>query len=225
MVQGNKLKLFFASVIGLIVLIMIYYGAQKVSAISLKELVTYTPESLFSAALLLWGMYCLKGITMVIPHKLLFMFAGIIFPPGVAIVVTYGGLYLEMTIGFLLGKRLGRNKIEALAAKYKRAQIILGFSRDNSILSSFLVRFIPILPTELSSMFMGAIKIKYFPYIIGTFLGITPGMLPVVMMGEALANPFSIEFLIPLVLSIAIAIISVFYYEKKIKKGVEQRDL
>ena len=141
---------------------------------------------------------------MFIPLTVLYIAAGVIFPVRWAIVLTYFSLVVETSIGFFLGRSLGRKRVQALVDHNERAKKIMEFGKDHSILSCFVLRLIPGPPIELTNMLAGTTDIKYHHFILGTLLGYTPGMIPLVLMGGAMAEPLSAKFLIPLACSIII---------------------
>lgn len=211
--KGEYLRM----IILFILLISLVLLAMQFSNLTLDEILAYTPESLVLTTFWLIGVYCFKAITMIIPLKILYLLAGIIFPTGFAIAITYLCLYIEATVGFFLGKQLGSERVYSLINKNEKAKHIMEFSTSNSVMSSCFVRFLP-LPNDLISLFMGVTKIKYPPYILGTLLGLSPGMLPVILMGESVENPLSASFLVPLVIATTISLSTIFIY-KKIRKA------
>ncbi len=197
--MNKKIKHLRFFVLGLIVIAVIC--VPLIPKFTVKDILNYRPESLLLAALELIGLFCLKSVMIVIPLVVLYVAAGIIFPPGWAIAITYLGLTLEMTIGFFIGRLLGRTRVIALINKSDHAKKIMEFGCNNSLLSCFLIRFIPGPPFDLTNMFIGTTDVKYPQYIFGTLLGLTPGMIPLVLLGDAAADPFSPEFLIFFTLS------------------------
>lgn len=220
--MNKEMKYFrVISILSLIVVIFMY--APFIPRLTLKDLLNYKPESPELAALALVGLYCLKAIAMVIPLVLLYIVAGIIFPPGWAIVITYFCLFIEMTISFFIGRCLGSKRVLALLNESDRAKKIMEFGYNNGLLSCFVVRFIPGPPFDLTNMIIGSTGMKYPQFIAGTLLGITPGMIPLVLMGDAAANPLSPQFLIPFSISMmTVLLLAIGYYvwRKKLRVRV-----
>ena len=67
-------------------------------------------------------------------------------------------------------------------------------------------------------MLLGSIKLKFMPYILGSLLGIFPGMLAATFMGTAISNPSSPEFIIALVGTVLLSVVSYLIYHKWKKK-------
>ena len=108
--------------------------------LDVSDVLSYTPASPILAALVLLGFYCLKSITMVLPIVVLYISAGILFPPAWAVLITYICLICEMSIGYWMGKTMGHDKVKGLISKRPRVAKILSFQEKNSSTTCFLSR-------------------------------------------------------------------------------------
>jgi uncharacterized membrane protein YdjX (TVP38/TMEM64 family) len=79
---------------------------------------------------------------------------------------------------------------------------------------SYFLRVVSVLPGDLVSMLLGSFKLKFTPYILGSLLGIFPGMLAATFMGTAISNPSSPEFIIALVGTVLLSVVSYFVYRR-----------
>lgn len=191
----------------------------RMQGFSVQELLSYTPESPLLMVLFLWGLYCLKSITMVMPLVILYITSGILFPAWEALLVTYAGLILEFTIGYFIGRRWDIQKLpealekhEKLTPLAKKLQSGLDWFKTHTerlSTSCFIIRFLPgPLPLDIMSIFFGASQMRYGAYIICSLLGISPGMIPWVIAGGAIATPLSKEFLIPFAIGLVISLVA-----------------
>ncbi|NLY91379.1 MAG: TVP38/TMEM64 family protein [Firmicutes bacterium] len=180
----------------LLIIFLFFLCGPRWTGLSLPELLSYTPESPVLASLVFLGVYCLKAFVMFIPLTVLYIAAGVIFPWWWAILLTYLCLMVETTIGYLIGRWIGRRRVHALINRSEYGKKLMNFGTNHSIFSSLIVRMIPGPPIELTNMFIGTTGIKYHHFIIGTLLGYTPGMVPLVLMGKAAPGLLSPEFLI-----------------------------
>lgn len=205
----------------LLLAIVIASAYPGLSSLSPEELLSYTPKSLILAALALWGIYCVKAVIMVIPVVALYVAAGIVFPTGYAILVTCIGLVIELTIGYYSGRWLGEKKVQETISRRPRISEFLGSRRDNLSLLCFISRIIPI-PFDLLSMFLGSVRMPFVKYVLVSLLGLTPVMIPTVLVGESISNPLSPEFLLPFGASLIIVIL-VFFAYRALTKGASNR--
>ena len=181
-------------IILLIVLIIVLFPLFK--GLEISDILEYSPESPLLVVLILLGIYCLKAVVVFIPVIILYVSTGIMFPTGWAIALTYFCLFCEMNIGYFIGKRLGSEKVAALMERNNRARQLLSYHENNSSTACFIARILP-LPFDLVNMFFGATGTRYPQFIAFSLLGLTPGMIPYVLMGNAASNPLSKEFLVP----------------------------
>ncbi len=190
----------------------------KISSITTEEISKYIPGSVIYAVMLILGLYCLKAVTFIIPMALLYISAGVILPPFWAIMFTFICLAAEMTIGFYIGRHMGRSRVMEKVAMNKKVSKLTGYVEDNSFLSCFVIRFVPGFPPDLVSMLLGTTSIKYFQFLSGSILGLMPIMIPIVLMGNSITSPWSREFLIPFAIITILSLSAIVVYRIWIKK-------
>ena len=174
-----------------------------------------TKESYTKTFIVILIIYVIKTIVMVIPLNVLYIAAGMILPPLYAVIISYIGVTVEMALGFFIGRRIKQTNTFKKLGKNKYANKVMEFGSSNSILSSMLVRIVKGPPADLTSILMGSTGMNYPQYILGTLIGITPGMIPVIFMGKAVFNPFSAEFFVPLVLYLIFIIVTFIIFRNK----------
>ncbi|MDL2229882.1 VTT domain-containing protein [Treponema sp. OttesenSCG-928-L16] len=212
----NKRNVFFGVLLLLGAAGIILY-VSLFSGLSVQDILDYSPSSLPLAAAFFIAIYCIRTLVMVIPMLLLYIGAGMIFPAPLAILVTYAGLFCEMTLGYLIGRRIGREKVLVQVEQYKKAAAFLKTVKNAGPLSCFLSRIFP-LAYDLVSMFFGASGMSYRSYVCYSLLGVTPGMIPFVISGNSIDDPLSREFLIPFAAAIIIVVTAFFVSRLFIKK-------
>lgn len=200
-------------IIGIILVIILILLIPRFTQISVEDILSHTPESLPLAALTLLGIYCIKSFIMVIPVAILYISAGLLFPTGWAIVISYACLIVELSVGYLIGYQINTDKINKLINKNKKVRHFFSLQNANSGLTCFFARLFP-LPLDIISLYFGASKVKYLTYLGLSLLGLSPKMIPYVIAGGAITTPLSPEFIIPFSISIAITIIIFFVYRK-----------
>ena len=187
--------------------------------LGVSDILEFTPESPILAALVFLGLYCLKSVVIIIPVIIIYISSGIMFPTIWAVVLTYFCLFCEMNIGFFIGRKLGGDKVIALLSKNDKMKMLISYHGKNNSTLCFFTRFLP-LSLDLVNMFFGAAGTRYGQFIAFSMLGVTPLMIPVVVMGSAAANPLSKEFLIPFAICVAVTLCPFILYQKWLKKNV-----
>ncbi|MCL2565429.1 MAG: cardiolipin synthase [Defluviitaleaceae bacterium] len=167
------------------------------------------------AAIVFLLLYALQGAIMVVPTGLLYIGAGLAFPTWLGILITYTGLTVSLSVGYIIGARLGEEKVNKMLSKNKKVSDFLNGNKDNLLFLSFISRLLPT-PFGLVSLFFGALKVPFPSYIFMSLLGLSPFMIPVVFAGAAITNPFSREFIIPFIISFVITFVIYIAYKKQV---------
>lgn len=152
-------------------------GARRYSLDSWQDLLNYTPPSLWAAALLLLLGYTLKSLSVVFPLSLLYVAAGVIFPLWMAWGLNLLGLWVCVTLPYWVGRISGREAAESLLRTHKKAARAAEIITENRVFTAYLLRVLGVLPGDLVSILLGAMGIEYRGYLIGSLLGLLPGML------------------------------------------------
>jgi len=198
------------ALIGLVALVM-----YRLDIFNVDFITGFAEVSLWLTAFVIVLLYAVQGAVMVVPTGLLYIAAGLAFPTWQGILVTYIGLAVSLSIGYFIGRRMGKEKVNAMLAKNKKIADFLGGNKDNMLMLSFISRILPT-PFGLVSLFFGAVKVPYVKYIFMSLLGLSPFMVPVVFAGAAITNPFSAEFLVPFGISLGVTGIFLVAYKTKL---------
>lgn len=203
--SGSKRKRIIAVVGIVLVVVLLILLWPVLSSISAEDILNYSPENPWLAALFLIGIFCLKNVLMLIPSAALCVAAGMMFPTGWAIALVYLALAAELSIGYFWGRRQGAERVSAFINKRPKADSFFKMIERNEKTACFLTRMIPMpVPIDLISQFFGAAKVPYPVYLIFSLLGITSITIPFVIAGKAIQNPLSAEFLVPFGISVGI---------------------
>lgn len=180
---------------------------------TLEQILNYTPKEPIAAAAVILLMYALKSLSYFFPMFLIAAAAGAVFPVYIAIPLNLAGIIIMSSIPYFIGRFSGSEEVNRLAAKHKRIGIIKEYSRDKHFAGAFFLRIISCLPYDIVSLAMGSLRFDYKKYLLGTFLGTAPGFILTTIMGSAITEPFSPEFLICTAVEIIIAIVSAVLYK------------
>ena len=188
------------------------------SGYSWEDIWTFVSGSAIGEVAAILGFYCLKTVVWVIPVNALYLGAGFLLPVWAAILVTYTGILLDLSITFFLGRQVGKTSIMDAISSKKAGKWLLDEAEKNSYFASFIIRMLPGPPIELANMFFGTLDMQFGKFILISMLGFTPGMLPVIFMGKSVTDPLSKEFLLPMTVSLIVAVISILIYFFYVKK-------
>lgn len=171
-------------------------------------------ESLSGSAMGIAGViavYVLGSLVMV-PVTALIAATGLLFGPFAGVAVAAAGCILGALAGYGAGRLLGRRLLRRIAGGWID-RLNRGLSR-RGIASMTVVRLLPVAPFTVINMAAGASRIRLLDYVVGTVLGMAPGVLALTafagQVGVFLRSPDFTNLVILGVLALAI-ILAVFW--------------
>lgn len=203
---------------GLIVVLALY------SDISLRGILTDTPQNPLLTAGLLLLLYMLKSLTIFFPLLILEMAAGYLFPAPAALLLNFLGILIVLTIPYWIGRALGLHQVSKLTRKYPKLQTLMEKQQNHSFFLCFFLRVISCLPGDLVTMYFGATHTLFSHNLLGGALGILPGMILATFMGLNIQDPSSPAFWISAALSVGLAVLSTVLYYAYLKRQKEKED-
>lgn len=212
----NKLKSFLLGVVRFVplavcaIFMLIYLFGGK--SFSVEDILNYTPDSKVFAAFFIVAMYAFKSLTVVFPITLLNIAGGFLFTPFHAIIVNSVGVIAELTVPYWIGRVSGSNSAGRFLAKHPKLSEMMEKNANNSFFKAFFLRVIAILPGDAISMYLGATKLPFGVYLLGSFLGTFPSMVAATLVGTSITDPTSPMFWISIISTVSISLISVLIY-------------
>jgi uncharacterized membrane protein YdjX (TVP38/TMEM64 family) len=119
------------------------------------------------------------------PGSVLTIGAGFAFGLWRGFLAVSAGATLGASLAFLVARFIARNKIEALAnrnEKFRKIDNAIGRQGAKLI---FLLRLSPVIPFNLSNYFYGLTAVKFWPYVLASWIGMLPGTFLYVYIGTA----------------------------------------
>lgn len=180
--------------------------------ISVDAIVNFVPSKPWRAAMFLTALYAAKSVSVVFPIIVLHIAGGFLFSPFVAVIVNCVGTITTIIIPYWIGRISGADFANRLMQKYPKVEEVIAKIDDNSFSASFFLRVISCLPGDAVSMYLGATKMQFTSYLLGSFLGYLPGIITATLLGESVTVPTSPMFWISLLLTVGIAVFSFLFY-------------
>ncbi len=180
-------------------------------------------SSIFTAIITIWGIYLLKSMVFVIPASLIYIAVGMAFPAHWAILINAAGIFIEVAASYAFGRIMGGEYVVKKLEKAKHGDKILELYGKNKLSAIFAIRFLPVFPIDLVSLFLGTVKMKFLPYFLVSIGGILPRVILFTVLGDGLYDyvPMDKIALVAAVLLPAALIIWVVRYAIKAKKKKE----
>ena len=128
-------------------------------------------------------LYVAGGFVM-FPLMLLIAATAIVMGPLWGVPTAMGGALASAAALFWVGRRLGRKPVERYGGTVvRRVSQRLG---DSGVLAVAGVRVVPVAPFTVVNLVAGASRIRFLDYLIGTMLGMAPGILVFNLLGHQL---------------------------------------
>lgn len=182
----------------LLVMLLIAGGAVVFiltrGSIGVQELLAWSPENKWLAALAALAAYALKSQTVVIPYALIATAVGLIFDLPAALAVNTLGSVVCISLPYLTGRGSDGVLVDALLARQPRMRAFYEANRRHLFLVSLVLR-VANLSNDILGLVFGSLKMKYWEYLLSSLVGILPAMVLYTVLGNDL-DPLSAPVLI-----------------------------
>ncbi|QTP60250.1 TVP38/TMEM64 family protein [Billgrantia antri] len=125
------------------------------------------------------------------PLSVLVVLAGLLFGPVWGFVYSFIGTLAGSVVTFWVGRRLGRDAL--LRHGGTRLQRLSRYLAGRGIRTMTLVSLLPLAPFTLTNMMAGAFRIRFRDYMLGTVIGLTPGLAGIILLGSQLGTLLTAE--------------------------------
>ena len=173
----------------LLVMLLIAGGAVAFiltrGSIGVQELLAWSPENKWLAALAALAAYALKSQTVVVPYALIATAVGLIFDLPAALAVNTLGSVVCISLPYLTGRGSDGVLVDALLARQPRMRAFYEANRRHLFLVSLVLR-VTNLSNDILGLFFGALGMNYWQYLASSFVGILPTMVLYTVLGNDL---------------------------------------
>jgi len=157
------------------------------------------------------------------PASVMTPLSALLFGPLYGWIFSYIGSTLSATVAFFVAKYFGKDLFskqkDSIQNPNTFTQFIVRYKETlekNGLETVLFLRLVPLFPFDFVNYACGLSTIKYRTYLIGTLVGIIPGLTAFIFLGGSITNP---RLLIPTVIAFA----GLTYGAKLLKK--KRRDL
>jgi phospholipase D1/2 len=159
------------------------------------------------------------GSLLMIPITVLITLTFLIFGIFQGFFLALLGSAISGALAYWLGRMMGRDLIRALSGQtMERVSRELG---KEGIFSTFIIRLVPVAPYSIVNIIAGSTHIRFIDFIVGTILGLLPGMLAiagVVDRGFAVVRDPSLTTMLTGVGLLAVIIAAFYFIRRKFNK-------
>ena len=139
------------------------------------------------------------------PLSILYLRSGILFTPFIAVMVSMVGLTTTITIPYWIRRQSGEDIIQYIGTRYPKVQQLTGYQNENAFFVCFITRIVGFLPGDIVSLYFGTCGVKFTTYLTAGISGSLLSIVTTTLLGTKLSNPFSIEFIMVLLLRILVS--------------------
>ena len=196
-------------VIALTLFVIAIVNYDELSTLDISKLTQFT-DSLYITILVILAVYLIKGLVFVVPASLVYVAVGAMMNPVLAIVVNLVGIFLEVSVTYVLGRFLGKDAVYKLLSKKEAGKKILEKDIQSKISVLVSIRAIPAFPIDFISLFYGASGCAYLKYACFSLIGISWRVILFTVLGSAVFDWIPLDKII--LIAICCIPIGVVYY-------------
>ncbi|SES33334.1 Uncharacterized membrane protein YdjX, TVP38/TMEM64 family, SNARE-associated domain [Vreelandella subterranea] len=124
------------------------------------------------------------ALLVMFPLSILVAVTGLIFGPVWGFVYATMGTLASSVVSYAVGHHLGREALMNHGGKHMKG--LSHYLSRRGIRAMTLINLLPLAPFTLTNMMAGAFHIKFRDYMVGSTLGIVPGLAAVTLLGSQL---------------------------------------
>lgn len=128
-------------------------------------------------------------LQLMFPLTVLVGSAGLVFGPVWGLACATVGTLAGSALGYVAGAAVGRDALMRLGGR--RAEALSGYLAERGVRTMVLINLLPIAPFTLTNMLAGAFRLRFGGYMLGSALGILPGLVAVTLLGSQLLTLFT----------------------------------
>src|SRR5437773_339900 len=130
------------------------------------------------------GVYAIATVLLA-PGSILTIGAGFAFGLWKGFLAVSAGATLGASLAFLVARFIARDKVEAIAKRNEKFRNIDHAIGQQGAKLVFLLRLSPVIPFNLSNYLYGLSAVKFWPYVLASWIGMIPGTFLYVYIGTA----------------------------------------
>src|SRR6266487_2812291 len=172
--------------VALIVIVIALFLAMKILPVQqwLGSFNTWVGQMGAVGIFIFIGVYAVATVLLA-PGAVLTIGAGFAFGLWKGFLAVSAGSTIGAALAFLVARFVARDKIEAMARRNTKFQRIDNAIGKQGAKLIFLLRLSPVIPFNVSNYFYGLTAVKFWPYVLASWIGMMPGTFLYVYIGTA----------------------------------------
>lgn len=186
---------------------IIYY--DELSTLDVTQISEIT-DKLSLTIIIILAVYLVKALVFVVPASIVYVAVGAMMNPVLAVAVNLLGIFIEVSVTYLLGRFLGKDAVYRLLSKKETGKKILEKNIQGKASVLLSIRAIPAFPIDFISLFYGASGCSYLKYAVLSVVGISWRVVLFTVLGSAIFDWIPLDKII--LIAICCIPIGVIYY-------------
>ena len=125
------------------------------------------------------------GALIMFPRPLLTLFGIVAFGPWLGFTYSMAGIVISALVTYYAGRAMPKKTVRRVAGE--KLEHMSKKLRDHSLLTMTAIRLVPAAPFGVEGVVAGAVRVKVWPYTLGTVLGMAPGVLAMTVFGSQIS--------------------------------------
>ncbi len=193
--------------LALFAIAIIYY--DELSNVNVATLVAGTDKVAVMIGIIL-ALYFVKALVFVIPASLVYVAVGVILTPALAVAVNLTGIFIEVSVTYLLGRFLGKDAVFRLLTKKEAGKKLLEKDIQSKASALLVIRAVPAFPIDFVSLLYGASGCAYLKYALLSLAGISWRVILFTLIGDGVFSWIPLDTII--LIAICLIPVGVIYY-------------
>ncbi len=184
--MSNEKKSATGQLVVLIVIIIALFLAMKFLPVRewLTNFNNWVSQMGIAGIFIFIAVYAVAAVLLA-PGSVLTIGAGFAFGLWKGFLAVSAGATFGASLAFLIARFIARDKIEAIAQRNEKFRNIDNAIGKQGAKLIFLLRLSPVIPFNLSNYFYGLTGVKFWPYVLASWIGMMPGTFLYVYIGAA----------------------------------------
>jgi uncharacterized membrane protein YdjX (TVP38/TMEM64 family) len=184
--MSSENKSAIAQLVALLVIVIVLFLAMKFLPAQqwLRDFNAWVAHMGVAGLFVFIGVYAVATVLLA-PGSILTVGAGFAFGLWKGFLAVSAGSTLGAALAFLVARFIARGRVETIAKrndKFQRIDKAIGKEGAKLI---FLLRLSPVIPFNISNYLYGLTSVKFWPYVLVSWIGMIPGTLLYVYIGTA----------------------------------------
>ena len=217
----------FIFMLAMVVVCIVLMKKNNISVKNVDALTQYLTGGTLTIALILTAFSVVKSFALIFPPAVLFVLSGIVFEDlWTAVLVNFIATACSLILPYFLGRFMGADMVDSLKGRFKAINKLDSFADENSFAVVFVFKAGGLMPSDLSSLIFGAMKIPFGKYLLASNLGMLVLNVLWTILGAYgdLSNPFTFLYALPALLFAILASVLMSKKQKKKQSALTEED-